>query len=439
MPFDDHADWEAPAGRDPIALLEQQATERDPSLIGIRHHRMSMSPFAYYRGAALSMAVDLTSTPTTGITPQICGDAHLSNFGLFASPERHLVFDLNDFDETAPGPWEWDVKRLAASIEIAGRANAYDHSDRRAIVRASTASYRESMAAFAAMSQLDVWYQRLDMDELVPGFADALDPKTTPAIWKAVDRARAHDHHQAFAKLAIMVDGRPRIAADPPLIVPVEDLVSEVPADVVRAFLQHAVEGYLASLSPERRLLLRHYDLVDFARKVVGVGSVGTQAWIALLVDRGQGDPLFLQVKEAQTSVIETATGTTVDGHHGERVVNGQQAMQAASDIFLGWCGAESMGRDVYVRQLRDWKGSAEVERMTTKGMTLFGRMCGWTLARAHARTGDRHAIADYLGETHAFDKAVASFASVYADQTELDHQALLAAIASGRLQATEG
>jgi uncharacterized protein (DUF2252 family) len=441
VPFEEHAVWEPTSERDPIVHLEHQAAERDPSLIGIRHHRMAASPFAYYRGAALSMAWDLSTTPATGITTQICADAHLSNFGLFGSPERHLYFDLNDFDETAPGPWEWDIKRLAASIELAGRGNGFADKERKAAVRGSIAAYREAMASFAGRSLLTVWYQHLDMDDLLPEFASALDEMATPAIWKAIERSRSHDHAQAFAKLSIVVDGEPRIVADPPLIVPIEDMAEGVvPLDRIRGFLETSFENYIASLDPDRRHLLRGYRLADFARKVVGVGSVGTQAWIALLVDKATGDPLFLQIKEAQASVVEAPLGDAGFGQHGERVVVGQRAMQSASDIMLGWFRNEvPFQHDYYVRQLRDWKGSAEIERMTPAGMRLFGRMAGWTLARAHAKTGDRSAIASYLGDKTGFDKAIAAFSIAYADQTERDHAAVVDAIASGRLEATPG
>jgi uncharacterized protein (DUF2252 family) len=440
VPFEEHAVWDTASERDPIIHLEHQAAERDPSLIGIRHHRMAASPFAYYRGAALSMAWDLSTTPVSGITAQICADAHLSNFGLFGSPERHLYFDLNDFDETAPGPWEWDIKRLAASIEVAGRGNGFAGRERKAAVRGSVAAYREAMGSFASRSLLAVWYQHLDMDDLLPEFASSLDEKATPAIWKAIERSRTHDHAHALAKLAIMVDGEPRIMADPPLVVPIEDLADGVPLEQVRAFLETAFDGYIGSLEPDRRHLLHGYRIADFARKVVGVGSVGAQAWIALLVDRSNGDPLFLQIKEALASVVESPLGAAGFEHHGERVVTGQRAMQSASDIMLGWYRDEvPPRRDYYVRQLRDWKGSAEIERMTPAGMRLFGRMAGWTLARAHAKTGDRSAIASYLGDTTGFDKAIGEFSIAYADQTERDHAALLDAIASGRLEATPG
>ena len=439
-PLEAHAEWSPPSGRDPVADLERQAAERDPTLTPIRHARMAASPFACYRGAALTMALDVVDTPRSGFDVQLCGDAHLSNFGLFGSPERHLLFDVNDFDETAAGPWEWDLKRLVASIEIAARGNAFRHKERRAATLATVREYRETMAAFAGRSMLDIWYTRFSVDEMLPEFQDAIDPVTTPSIAHAIDRARRHDHHQAFAKLATVSHGELRIAADPPLIVPIGDLASEVPEDALRQMLTAATDDYLASLAPHHRRLLASYRLADFARKVVGVGSVGTQAWIALFLDRDQADPLFLQIKEAQASALEVALGTAVFEHHGQRVVAGQRLMQSASDIFLGWSRSPVAGREIdyYVRQLRDWKGSAEIERMTPAGISVFGRMCGWTLARAHARSGDRVAIAAYLGDTDAFDRALLAFAETYADQAEADHRAVVDAVASGRLTASE-
>jgi len=442
VPLASHEGWTPAPDRDPIALLERQATSRIPELVPIRHGRMLASPFSYFRGAALPMAADLAGTPTSGITVQLCGDAHLSNFGFFGSPERHLVFDLNDFDETAPGPWEWDVKRLAASLEIAGRDNGYSTKQRSAIARRAARSYREGMRALAQQSMLEVWYAHLDIDSLLTRFQSLLDPKRTPAVWRAVMKARAHDNLDAFAKLAEIVDGEPRIAHNPPLVVPVEHFINGTDREVAMEVLENLLRAYYDTLLPERQYLLEQYRFVHFARKVVGVGSVGTEAWIALFLDHDHSSPLFLQVKEAQASVLEPFTAPSHYECHGQRVVVGQRLMQSASDIFLGWekvSRGNDVHQDYYFRQLRDWKGSADVAGMTPEGMDLWARMCGWTLARAHARSGDRIGIAAYLGKSDTFDYAVAAFATAYADQNERDYAALETAVESGRLAAEMG
>ena len=442
VPRDSHADWSPPAGRaEPVALLERQATTRVPQLVPIRHGRMLVSPFSYYRGAALPMASDLAETPTSGLTVQLCGDAHLSNFGFFGSPERHLVFDVNDFDETAPGPWEWDVKRLAVSLEVAGRDNEFTDDERGAAVTTAVRSYRKGIRTLSRDSMLGVWYARLDVDELLPEYRSVLDPSRTPAVWRAVMKARAHDSHQAFEKLCCVTDGVPRIVSDPPLITPIEELVQGADLAATLDALQDIVDAYAATLPPDRRHLLEQHELTHVARKVVGVGSVGTNAWIALLLDRDLGTPLLLQIKEAEASVLEEFTAPSAFAHHGQRVVAGQQLMQAASDIFLGWQTSDWDGvrRDYYVRQLRDWKGSADIRGMTPVGMELWAQMCGWTLARAHARSGDRLAIAAYLGKSDTFDRAVAEFAGAYADQNDTDYWDLQAAVNAGRLSARTG
>jgi uncharacterized protein (DUF2252 family) len=434
VPRSTHAAWEPqPDRRDPVSLLEEQAKSRIPELVPIRHGRMLVSAFTYFRGAAAPMAADLATTPNSGLVVQVCGDAHLSNFGTFGSAERRLVFDINDFDETAPGPWEWDVKRLAASLEVAGRENQFSSTVRDKIVRRATRSYRKSMREFAAVPMLEVWYAHLDMDDLLPRFR-SLNATKTPAVWKAISKARAKDSLQAFKKLCHTVDGEPRIISDPPLITPVEELRDGFGRDTALEF----VRAYGQTLTPDRRHLLGQYQLVHLARKVVGVGSVGTEAWILLLVD-GRGAPLFLQVKEAGPSVLEPFTQASEFSHQGQRVVVGQRLMQAAGDIFLGWerFALDGRERDYYVRQLRDWKGSADVGRMTPEGMELWARMAGWTLARAHARSGDRHAMAGYLGKSDSFDRAIAKFAVAYADQNERDYVAMQAAVASGRLAAS--
>jgi uncharacterized protein (DUF2252 family) len=440
-PRSSHATWQPPEqGRDPVGLIEEQALNRVPELIPIRHGRMLVSAFSYFRGGALPMAADLADTPTSGLEVQLCGDAHLSNFGIFGSPERHLFFDVNDFDETAIGPWEWDVKRLAASLEVAGRENDFSRSQRRRIVRRAVRSYREAMAEFAAMGILDVWYAHLDLDSLVPRFRASLDPKRTPSVWKAIEKARSHDSHQAFDKLCHTPGGQARIISDPPLIVPIEDFVDGVDGEAIREALGRIFRSYLETLTPNRRRLVEHYRFVHLARKVVGVGSVGTDAWILLLMD-ARGGPLFLQIKEAQDSVLERFTTPSEFENHGERVVVGQRLMQAASDILLGWerFAWDGRERDYYLRQLRDWKGSADIGLMTPEGLQLWGRMCGWTLARGHARSGDRIAIAGYLGRSEVLDEAIADFAIAYADQNEHDYAAFQAAVASGRLTAELG
>jgi uncharacterized protein (DUF2252 family) len=403
---------------------------------------MLASPFTYYRGAALAMASDLAATPDSGFWVQLCGDAHLSNFGIFGSPERHLFFDVNDFDETAPGPWEWDVKRLAVSLEIAGRENGLAKKERSRIVRRAVRSYRETMREFSDKSMLEVWYAHLDMGELMPRFQSLLDPKKTPSVWRAIAKAHAHDSHQAYDKLCHVIDGEPRIVNNPPLIVPLEELVADGDLGVAVEAIQTIIDAYARTVDRDRRHLLDQHRFVHLARKVVGVGSVGTEAWIALFLDRDRGSPLFLQVKEAEASVLERFTTKSAFSNHGHRVVAGQRLMQAASDIFLGWeQGVDSAGdaRDYYLRQLRDWKGSADVAGMTREGMDLWGRMCAWTLARAHARSGDRIAIASYLGTSDIFDRAIGDFCIAYAGQNEHDHWALGEAVTSGRLAAESG
>jgi uncharacterized protein (DUF2252 family) len=402
---------------------------------------MLVSPFSYFRGAALPMAADLASMPNTGIHVQLCGDAHLSNFGVFGTPERHLVFDVNDFDETLPGPWEWDVKRLAASLEVSARDHGYPKKQRTQLVRRAIRSYRRAMRELSTVSMMSVWYAHLDVEKILPRFSSLLDPKRTPSVWKAINKARAHDSHQAVSKLCRWEGGELRIVHDPPLVVPVEQFIGDVDPEITSDALVRIVRSYQRTLQPELRHLFEHYKFAHLARKVVGVGSVGTEAWIALFVSREDGAPLLLQIKEAQASVIERFTSKSQFSNQGQRVVAGQRLMQAASDIFLGWerfaWGSEA--RDYYFRQLRDWKGSVDVEGMTPAGMDVWGRMCGWTLARAHARSGDRIAIGAYMGKSDAFEVAVAEFASSYADVNEDDYRALQGAVARGRLTAATG
>jgi uncharacterized protein (DUF2252 family) len=443
-PRSSHGAYEPARKRpDPVDLLEQQALTRVPELIQIRYGRMLVSPFTFYRGAALIMASDLSHTPNSGLPVQCCGDAHLSNFGVFASPERKLVFDINDFDETHPGPWEWDVKRLAVSMMIAAQDRGFSVKDQEQIVLATVEQYRTAIAAFASQSNLEVWYAHLDIEALLPELAGQFKRKAIRRTEKNLAKARTRDSMQAFSKLTHMVDGEPRIESDPPLIVPIEDLAQDRSRDEIFAELRDQMRSYDATLSYDLRVLLEQFHLADFARKVVGVGSVGTRAWIALLFGRDEGDPLFMQLKEADSSVLEGFLTRCRFKNHGERVVVGQRLMQASSDIFLGWLRVDSkldgQTRDFYVRQLRDWKGSAEVDQMAPKGLATYGGLCGWTLARAHARTGDRIAIAAYLGRSSVFDRAIVEFSNAYAEQNMHDYEALEQAVKSGRITAQTG
>ena len=443
IPLESHAVLDtSPLRADPVELLERQAASRVPELVPIRYGRMLVSPFTFYRGAALVMAADLAGTPTTGLRAQLCGDAHLSNFGIFASPERHAIFDLNDFDETLPGSFEWDVKRLAASLEIAGRDNGFKRKERKSLVLAATRSYRESMRGFADQSHLDVWYAHLDVDRELAKIKPLLRPDRVARTEKLIAKARTRDNLQAFDKLTTTVDGEARIVSDPPLIVPVTELVPELEATELFGRLRALVSAYRRTLTTDRRHLLEQFRLVDMARKVVGVGSVGTRAWILLLEGLDQNDPIILQAKEAQPSVLEEYAGRSLYSNQGQRVVSGQRLMQASSDIFLGWQrtkGVDVVDRDYYLRQLRDWKMSVPPEQMVPEGMAVYGALCGWTLARAHARSGDRVAITSYLGETDAFDRAIAKFSTAYADLNERDYATLQAAAQDGRIEVQSG
>ncbi|RLQ86510.1 DUF2252 domain-containing protein [Mycetocola zhadangensis] len=446
-PRSSHGSWEPSAQRvDPISLLEEQASARIPELIPVRHARMMVSPFTFYRGAALLMAADLATAPTSGLTVQLCGDAHLSNFGLFGTPERRLTFDINDFDETLPGPFEWDVKRLVSSIEVAGRHRGFTDDERRAMLLAATRGYRKHMLDLAAASAIDAWYNTFDVEQAQSWLRD--ERKASRAGKRQVEgfdtvvaKARTRDRMKAFSKLVARVDGKLRIIADPPLIVPVEDVVGdERSAEETEALMRLLLAQYQTTLLTERHPL-SEYTYVHMARKVVGVGSVGTRAWILLLTGRDDADPLLLQAKEAQASVLERFLPPSRYTSHGERVVRGQRLMQAASDTFLGWQSATGDGgvkRDFYLRQLHDWKGSIDPEVMVPKGAMLYARMCGETLARAHARSGDRVEIAAYLGRSAAFDEAIADFAERYADQNDADYRSFVDAIHSGRLKAAE-
>src|SRR5215213_1133181 len=428
-----HGEWAPARDRpDPIDLLKAQARDRIQELIPIRYSRMMASPFAFMRGSAIVMARDLASTPKTGIQAQLCGDAHLMNFGAYASPERALLFDLNDFDETLLGPWEWDVKRLAASFVVAGRENGFEATDCREAAQASVASYRQRMAEFSQMGELEVWYSRVSEEDLRGLLSEAKTKKTTKKVSKAVLKARGRNSLHALSKLTRLVDGRRMINDDPPLLVRIPE------EDELRGLIYGILESYKRTLQEDRRHLLDRYHFVDAARKVVGVGSVGTRAYVVLLEGRDQDDPLFLQVKEAGASVLEDYVESSTYEHHGHRVVTGQRLMQAVSDIFLGWFRG-TLGRDYYWRQLKDMKGSAVVENMSPDELVLYARLCGWALARAHARSGDRLQIAAYLGKSERFDVAVADFAQAYADQNERDHAALLAAVKAGRVPTEVG
>jgi hypothetical protein len=443
MSRSDHAELPAaPPDRDPVDLLERQATARVPELVPIRYGRMLVSPFTFYRGAAAVMADDLSRIPQSGLEVQLCGDAHLLNFGVFGSAERRMVFDINDFDETSRGPFEWDVKRLAASVAIAGRDNAFSEGRRHAAVLAVGGEYRAAMLRFAAMTNLEVWYSMLDMDVLLERLRPLVRGKAMKQAEADIAKARTRDSHQAYDKLTHLVAGEPRIVSDPPLIMPLADVDDTVERADAMERLHDVFVQYRRTLQKDRRHLLEQFRVVDAARKVVGVGSVGTRAWIVLLLGRDCDDPLFLQAKEALPSVLEPYTAATRRTSNGERVVNGQRLMQASSDIFLGWAspvGIDGVRRDFYFRQLRDWKGSARVEAMNPRALEIYSRICAHTLARAHARSGDRIAIAAYLGSGERFDTAIAEFAERYADQNERDHAALAAAEASGRIVTQRG
>lgn len=449
-PRSSHAEFgPAPNRPDPVGLLERQATTRVPELVPIRYGRMLASPFAFFRGAALIMASDLATTPRSGFNAQVCGDAHLSNFGLFASPERKLMFDVNDFDETLPGPWEWDLKRLAASVVIAARDREFSAKEARTTALEVGASYRQEMARLAGLSTLDVWYSHIDVAGLLAELeatagktGSRADKRMAARTAQIITKARTRDSLQALSKLTAVVDGQLRIVSDPPLVVPSEELFPEEVSDALRESFHQLVRGYRRSLQSDRRHLLEEFQFVQIARKVVGVGSVGTRAWILLMVGLGNEDPLFLQAKEAEASVLEEFVAKSGYANHGARVVAGQHLMQAASDIFLGYQpfeGPDGVTRDFYIRQLRDWKGSFEIEGAIPPGLTKYAGVCAQALARAHARSGDRVAIASYLGNGPTFDRALAEFADSYADQNERDYEALRHAASIGRISVESG
>ena len=447
-----HSGWEpAPDRPDPVSLLEEQNATREPDLVPVRHGRMMVSPFTFYRGAAKIMAADLKDTPRAGLTAQLCGDAHLSNFGIFASPERTLLFDVNDFDETLPGPFEYDVKRMAASFTIAGRNNGFTEADTKAVTLASVRAYREAMTGFAQMGTMDIWYAHLSEQELFAAIKDLAKTATGKVKKEAAKgekraqataaKARTRDSLQALSKLAEMVDGEYRIVSQPPIVIPLRELpaTAEMSPDELQHVIHEQFRAYRSTLVSDRRHLLERFQIIDVARKVVGVGSVGTRAFIVLLQGRDQADPLFLQVKEATTSVLEDHLPRSRFKQPGERVVHGQRMMQAASDVFLGWTKGVEENRHLYWRQLRDMKGSAVVEAMAPASLGFYAGACGWTLARAHARSGDPVAIAAYLGKKDRFDRSITDFSERYADQNDRDYATFVGAVRSGRLEATEG
>ncbi len=461
-PPSSHSGWHPAADRpDPVALLEEQNLTREQDLVPVRHGRMMVSPFTFYRGGAKIMAADLKDTPVAGLNAQLCGDAHLSNFGLFASPERRLMFDLNDFDETLPGPFEWDVKRMAASFTIAARNNGFSKADARAATQASVTAYREAMAEFAQMPTMDIWYSHLDEDQLKTAIRSAVAEKRKEVkgkgkkdegvdklikrgekrAEKTAEKAHTRDSLSALSKLGELAGGRYQIVSQPPVIIPARDLAATygLSPDEVLPVIHDQFRAYRATLQPDRRHLLERFEIVDAARKVVGVGSVGTRAFIILLQGRDAQDPLFLQIKEATSSVLEAYLPKSRYGQHGARVVHGQRMMQSASDIYLGWTKGLDVNRHFYWRQLRDMKGSIVIEEMIPLGLTFYARTCGWTMARAHARSGDPVAIAAYLGASDAFDKSITDFSQRYADQNEQDYEDFVKAVKSGRLQAVEG
>jgi uncharacterized protein (DUF2252 family) len=442
VPRESHAEFAPEVRLDPIDLLQEQAKTRVLELEPIRYGRMAVSAFTFYRGAALIMAADLSTTPASGLMVQLCGDAHLSNFGMFGSPERHLVFDVSDFDETSIGPWEWDVKRLAASLEIAGRDDGFSDKQRRKAVLAGVKEYRRALRSFADMTNLDVWYAHIDVEQVLPEIKAQTHPKRARELDEALSKVRTRDSRQVFTKLTEEVDGEPRIVSRPPLIVPLDELPEGAERDAVEQGLVAMLGSYRKTLETDRRHLLDEFRFVEIARKVVGVGSVGTQAWIVLMLGIDDQDPLILQAKEADESVLERFAGKSGYANHGQRVVAGQRLMQATSDIFLGWhriTDVDGTRHDYYVRQFRDWKGSVEIDSLRPAGLALYARLCGWALARAHAVSGDRVALASYLGKSDAFDHAIAEFSVTYADQNQRDYEALRAAIKRGTIKTETG
>jgi len=439
-PLESQAEFTPDGSRDAVGLLVEQDKSRVPELVPVRNGRMLVSPFAFFRGAALPMAADLATTPTSGLGVQLCGDAHLSNFGAYASPERRLVFDVNDFDETLPGPFEWDVKRLAASLAVAGRDNGFSAKARHKITFAGVEGYRHAMRQFANQPFLAVWYAHLDVEDAIARFRSHMKKKRLKTTEKMAAKAHTADSMKALRKLATQADGHWRIVSDPPLIEPIDEVFGDAQASAIHQQVHQMLGEYQRTLQSDRKLLLQHFTLVQVARKVVGVGSVGTRCWVALMDPADGTDPLLLQPKEAQTSALARYCGRSQYSNQGQRVVAGQHLLQAESDIFLGWThavGPDGVDRDYYLRQLKDWKFSVPIEQMNPSRLATYAQMCGWTLARAHARSGDRIALAAYLGSSRKFAHAIADFAEAYADQNERDYAALQAAVKDGSIEAT--
>ncbi|MFI2754236.1 DUF2252 domain-containing protein [Cellulomonas sp. P22] len=438
-----HAGWQAAADRpDPVELLVERTHDRLPELVPIHFGRMLASPFAFYRGAAALMAADLADTPISGLRVQLCGDAHLSNFGGYASAERDMVFDLNDFDETLPGPWEWDLKRLVVSFELAGRERGFTDDERRAVVMGTSRAYRQAVRGFAQRSNLEVWYTRMTLAAILSRWGQDAGRKVVRSLERRVDKAMRKDSILASSRLTRLDHGEARLRSDPPLLVPIGELLGDADRDTFEQVIGTAFRRYRRTLPTDRRDLLEQFHYVDMARKVVGVGSVGTRAWVLLLLGVDGTDPLVLQIKEANESVLAEAAGASAYVNHGARVVAGQRLMQASSDIFLGWTtsqGIDGADRDFYVRQLWDWKLSTDIERQSPATLGILGQLCGWTLARAHARSGDRVALGAYVGPSDVLDRAMADFAVAYADQTERDHALLAQAERDGRVAVQRG
>ncbi|MBS1887248.1 MAG: DUF2252 domain-containing protein [Actinobacteria bacterium] len=443
VPRSSHGDWKpASDRRDPLAILEEQDQARVPELVPVRYGRMLASAFTFYRGAAAIMAADLGAAPDTGLRAQLCGDAHLSNFGVFQAPDRRLVFDINDFDETLPGPFEWDVKRLAASFEIGARDRGFDDRQRRRCVRAVGRKYQESMREFAAMSELAVWYARLDVADVASEVESRITREDRKRLERNLAKARNKDSLRALEKLTVQTPDGLRIASRPPVLVPIAELATDVDPAQLLEMMGEIIGRYRETIDDYVEPLLDRFRYVDAGHKVVGVGSVGMRAWIALMMGRDHDDPLFLQVKQAGASVLEPFAGPSAYPEHGRRVVAGQRLMQAAGDIFLGWLqgpGLDGVERHFYVRQLWDGKGSAEIDLLSPRAMEGYAEICAWTLARAHARTGDREAIAAYLGKSEAFERAIADFSVAYADQNEADYARLLEAEKDGAIKVERG
>ena len=434
-PRSSHGDWAPGADRaDPVTILTSQDASRLEWLVPVRHARMAESAFAFYRGGAAIMAADLAGTPDIGVSAQLCGDAHLANFGSFASAERRQVFDVNDFDETLPGPWEWDVKRLAASMVVAAWDNGFDNKTAGSAARAAVRAYQDAMSEFAGAPALQVWYAQLSLARLREGIPRKSDRK---AFDKAVKKARGKNSQRALGKLTETMDGERRIRSQPPLLIPLRELAAHFDRDNLRSTVEKNFRDYVESLPQDRRRVLHRFSIVDMALKVVGVGSVGTRCWIVLLQGRDHGEPLFLQIKEASASVLEAHLQASAFDHPGQRVVNGRRLMQASSDLFLGWSGTMDGGH-YYWRQFHDMKGSADVAAMDETRLKHYGGVCGWTLAHAHARSGDAVAISAYMGSGKAFPRSLAEFGMTYAKQNQADYDAFRQAITDGRIEAHE-